>query len=339
TSVTSASTSVPATMRAIRYHTLGGPEVLQLEEVPTPAPQAGEALVKVAAAGINYADTARRNGRYLERTPLPYIPGSEVAGTVVALGPDTPAEGLAQIGARVMALCSAGGYAEYIALPARALAPIPTGLDWASAAALPVQGLTAYHILHTSGRMQPGETVLINAAAGGVGTLAVQLAKLGGAGKVIAAAGSPEKLELARSLGADETINYVADDLAEQVRALTGGKGADVILEAAGGQIFNRSVASLAMFGRLVTYGQASGESGTLEPARLMTRNASLIGFWLAVLPGRMIQQGMQALMGYLAEGKLRVVVGATYPLAEAARAQAYLTSRGATGKLILLME
>ncbi len=331
--------TIPPTMRAIRYHAFGGPEVLQLEEVPTPTPQAGEALIKVAAAGVNYADTARRNGRYLERTPLPYIPGSEVAGTVVALGADVPADGPIQVGARVMSLCPSGGYAEYVAIPARSLAPIPDALDWASAAALPLQGLTAYHILHTSGRMQPGETVVVNAAAGGVGSLALQLAKLGGAGKVVAAASSPEKLELARSLGADETINYVADDLAERVRALTDGKGADVILEAAGGRIFERSVAALAMFGRLVVYGQASGESGTLEPARLMARNASLVGFWLAVLPGRMIAQGMQALLGYVAEGKLRVIVGATYPLAEAAHAQADQTGRRTTGKLVLLMD
>lgn len=332
-------TNIPATMRAIRYHRLGGPEVLQLDEIATPTPQAGEALIKVAAAGLNYADTRRRIGQYLEPTPLPYIPGSEVAGTVVALGADTPADGFVRVGSRVMTLCPSGGYAEYVAVPLRMLAPAPDGMDLTAAAALPLQGLTAYHTLHTSARMQPGETVVVNAAAGGVGTLAVQLAKLGGAGKVIAAAGSAEKLALARSLGADEGINYVTDDLAAQVRALTDGKGADIILESVGGQVFNRSLASLALFGRLVTFGQASGQPGTVETGRLMQRNASLIGFWLAILPNRMMVEGMQALMGYLASGQLRVVVGATYPLADAARAQADLESRHATGKLVLTME
>ena len=332
-------TNIPATMRAIRYHSLGGPEVLQLDEIATPSPQAGEALIKVAAAGLNYADTRRRIGQYLEPTPLPYIPGSEVAGTVVALGADTPADGFVRVGSRVMTLCPSGGYAEYVAVPLRMLAPAPDGMDMAMAAGLPLQGLTAYHTLHTSARMQPGETVVVNAAAGGVGTLAVQLAKLGGAGKVIAAAGSAEKLALARSLGADEGVNYVTDDLAAQVRALTDGKGADIILESVGGQVFNRSLACLALFGRLVTFGQASGQPGTVETGRLMQRNASLIGFWLAVLPNRMMVEGMQALMGYLASGQLRVIVGATYPLADAARAQTDLESRNATGKLVLTME
>ncbi|HUY78801.1 MAG TPA: NADPH:quinone oxidoreductase family protein [Ktedonobacterales bacterium] len=334
-----AETSIPATMRAIRYHQLGGPEVLQLDELPTPTPQAGEALIKVAAAGVNYADTRRRIGQYLEATPLPYIPGSEIAGTVVALGEGVPADGPVQVGSRVMALCASGGYAEYIALPARSLAPAHDALDMTEAAGLPLQGLTAYHTLHTSARMQPGETTLVNAAAGGVGTLAVQLAKLGGAGKVIAAASSAEKLALAQSLGADALINYATEDLTAQVRALTEGKGVDIVLESVGGEVFNRSLASLAVFGRLVTFGQASGQAGTVETARLMRRNAALIGFWLAILPPRMVQQGLQALIGYLTAGQLRVIVGATYPLAEAARAHADLEARGTTGKLVLTME
>ncbi len=332
-------TSIPTTMRAIRYHQLGGPEVLQLDEVETPKPQPGEALIKIAAAGVNYADTRRRIGQYLEATPLPYIPGSEIAGTVVALGEGVPADGPVRVGSRVMSLCASGGYAEYIALPARTLAPAHDALDMTEAAALPLQGLTAYHTLHTSARMQPGESVLVNAAAGGVGTLAVQLAKLGGAGKVIAAASSAEKLALAQSLGADATINYATEDLATQVRSLTEGRGVDIVLESVGGEVFNRSLASLAVFGRLVTFGQASGQQGTIETARLMRRNAAIVGFWLAILPAKMVQQGLQALMGYLSAGQLRVIVGATYPLAEAARAQADLEARATTGKLVLTME
>jgi len=327
---------IPATMRAIRYHAVGGPEVLQLDELTTPQPQAGEVLLRVRASGLNYADIARRYGRYLEPTPLPYIPGSEVAGEIVALGPDVAPQGGMQVGAAALALASSGGYAEYIALPARTVVPLPAGFDMAQAAALPLQGLTAYSILHLSGRMQPGETVLVNAAAGGVGTLAVQLAKLGGAGRVVAAAGSDEKLALARELGADETINYATEDLAERVRAITEGKGADVILEPVGGEVFNRSLAALARGGRLVTFGQASGQPGTVDTGRLMARNASVVGFWLAILPARQMAEGMQALMTALGAGKLRVIIGGTYPLADAARAQTDLESRRTTGKLVL---
>ncbi|MEO7003004.1 MAG: NADPH:quinone oxidoreductase family protein [Ktedonobacterales bacterium] len=326
-------------MRAIRYHAVGGPDVLKLDELTTPQPQAGEVLILVRASGVNYADIARRYGRYLEPTPLPYIPGSEVAGEIVALGPDVAAQGGLQVGSSVMALCPNGGYAEYLALPASIVIPMPAGLDMVQAAALPLQGLTAYHILHTSGRMQPGETVLVNAAAGGVGTLAVQLAKSGGAGKVIAAAGWDEKLHLARELGADETINYTTEDIAERVRAMTDGKGADVILEPVGGEVFNRSLAAVARGGRLVTFGQASGQPGTIDTGRLMTRNAAVVGFWLAILPARLMQEGMLALMTQLGEGKLRVIVGGTYPLAEAARAQQDLESRSTTGKLVLTVE
>lgn len=329
---------IPETMRAIVYSAPGGDEVIHLERVATPRAGAGQALIRVSAAGVNFADIARRYDRYLERTPFPYIPGSEVVGEVVELGADVPEEGWLRLGARVVGMCPSGGYAEYVVTSPRLLAPAPSQLPDAEVAALPVQGLTAYHLLKTSTRLQPGERVLVNAAAGGVGTLAIQMAKLMGAGMVIAAAGSDDKAELLRSLGADAVINYSTEDLTDRVRALTSGKGADVILEPVGGEVFNRSLAAIAQSGRLVTFGQASGQPGHVDTARLMRRNASIVGFWLATAPPRMIGEGMQALTAWLAEGKLRIVVGATYPLEAAAQAQRDMEARRTRGKLALVV-
>ncbi len=330
--------ATPPTMRAIRYQSAGGPEVLKLEQVATPQPGPGEALVRVAAAGVNFADIARRYNRYLEATPFPYIPGSEIVGEIVALGPETPVTGGLAVGARVVGLCASGGYAEYAATSLRGLAPAPTGPSDTDLVALPVQGVTAYHLLKTAGRLAQGEAVLINAAAGGVGVLAIQVARLMGAGKIIAAAGSDDKEELVRSLGADAFINYRTEDLTERVKVLTDRRGADVILEPVGGDIYHQSEAALASFGRLVTFGQASGQPGIVDPARLMRRNASVVGFWLATLPGKMIAEGMQALGLWLAEGKLRIISGGVYPLEEAAQAQRDLEARRTQGKLALVM-
>ncbi len=332
------SSTTPTTMRAIRYQGAGGVEVIKLEQVAVPQPERGEALVKVAAAGVNFADIARRYNRYLEATPTPYIPGSEIAGTVAALGPETPESDWLRVGARVVGLCANGGYADYVATSTRMLAPAPVGPSDAELVALPVQGVTAYHLLKTSARLAQGETVLVNAAGGGVGVLATQVARLLGAGKIIAAAGSDDKAELARSLGADAFINYQTEHLTERVRALTDGKGADVILEPVGGEIYAQSEAALAPFGRLITFGQASGTAGHVDTARLMRRNAAVVGFWLAVLPGRMVAEAMQALGGWLADGRLHIVVGGAYPLEEAARAQQDMEARRTHGKLALLV-
>jgi NADPH2:quinone reductase len=218
------------------------------------------------------------------------------------------------------------------------LSPAPAGPSDAELAALPVQGVTAYHLLKTSARLAPGETVLINAAAGGVGVLAIQIARLLGAGKIIAAAGSDEKAELTRSLGADAFINYQTQNLTERVNEMTGGKGANVILEPVGGEVFNQSEAALAPFGRLITFGQASGRPGQVDTARLMRRNASVTGFWLATLPSVMVGDAMQALGGWLADGSLRIIIGKTYPLAEAAQAQDDMEARRTSGKLALIV-
>ena len=225
-------------MKAVRINETGGPEVLRLEEIEIPQPRPGEVLIKVAAAGINYADLAQRQGRYLTATRLPSTLGMEVAGTVEAHGggPAAPA-----VGTRVAALCY-GGYAEYAIAPASGVIPIPDSLDFAHAAALPLQGLTAYQLLRESARLQTGERVLVHAAAGGVGTLAVQIAKLMGAGQVIGTASTVEKLELVRRLGADVGINYTEGDWVEQVRSATGGRGVEIVLEMVGGAIAQQSL-------------------------------------------------------------------------------------------------
>ncbi len=323
-------------MKAIRINETGGPEVMHLEEIETPTPKEGEVLVKVAAAGINFADLAQRQGAYLTRTRTPSTPGFEFAGTVAARGPGVsfPAEGT-----RVVAFGD-GGYAEYALARTNTVIPIPPDLDFAHAAAFPVQGITAYQLLRESGRLQAGESVLVHAAAGGVGTLVVQLAKLMGAGTVIGTASNADKLQLARRLGADVAINYTEENWVEQVKEATGGQGADIILEMVGGTIAQQSLQCLAPYGRMVVYGAAGGEIVQFSGIQLMYKNQSIIGYWLT---SRLQQADRLALaamevMQYLVTGKLEIIVGQTFPLAEAAEAHRAIAERRTMGKVVLLV-
>ncbi len=323
-------------MRVVRFYQYGGPEVLKVEDAPAPEPGPGEALVRVEAAGVNYADTRRRLGAYVEPTPLPWVVGSEIAGTVAKLGPGV--SGIAE-GQRVMALTAGGGYADYAVIPAQTLLPIPAQLSFTQAAALPLQGLTAYYLLTLSGRMQPGESVLVHSAAGGVGTLAVQMAKLLGAGTVIGTASTPAKLEFACSLGADVQIDYTKEDVAVKVREATNGKGADIILDGVGGEVFEQSLRCLAPFGRLIVYGLASGQPVDFNPIRLMRRNQSVVGFYLGQMMTQpaQLRPAMEAIIGWLAQEKLRLMIGHVLKLEEAATAHRLLESRATTGKVVLL--
>jgi NADPH2:quinone reductase len=310
---------------------------MNLEEIDTPKPGAGEVLIRVMAAGVNYADLAQRKGAYLTPTRLPLTLGMEVAGVVEALGAGVA--GL-PVGTRVAALVG-GGYAEYAVATAGGVIPIPSGLDFAHAAAFPLQGLTAYQLLKESARLQTGESVLVHAAAGGVGTLAVQLAKLMGAGTVIGTASTEEKLDLARELGADVGINYTEDDWVDRVRAATGGNGVQIVLEMVGGRIAQQSLQCLTPFdGRMVVFGSASGEVAQFSGRDLMNRNIAVLGYWLSPWMSRpaQIAGAMQALMGYLDTGKLRIIVGQTYPLAEAAAAHQAMAARQTTGKVVLVV-
>ncbi len=323
-------------MKAIRIHETGGPEVMRLEEVETPTPGPGEVLIKVAAAGINYADLAQRRGAYLTRTRTPMTLGFEVAGTIAAPGPGVAGPA---VGTRVVAFVD-GGCAEYAVASATNVVPIPESLDFAHAAAFPVQGLTAYLTLRESGQLHAGESVLVNAAAGGVGTLAVQLARLMGAGKVIGTASNEQKLDLVRSLGADAAINYTQDDWVEQVKQATGGRGADIVLEVVGGTIAQQSLQCLAPFGRLVVIGAASGERPEFSGVQLMYKNQAVIGFWLTAWLSRpdRIAAAIIELMQYLASGSLQIIVGQTFPLAEAAEAHRTIAERKTMGKVVLLV-
>src|SRR5699024_7665545 len=237
-----------------------------------------DVLIKVRAVGVNFADTARREGAYVVPTELPFIPGSEVAGEVEELG--SAVQGIKK-GQRVLASIESGGYAEYAAVNERLLTPLPQDVTYEEAVALPVQGQSAYHILKTMGQMQKGETVLVHAASGGVGLLAVQLAKIFGAGKIIATASTEEKLELAKDMGANYLVNYSKGAWDEEVMRITEGKGVDLALEMVGGSIFHKTRKCLAEFGRLVIYGVASGEQAKFHPASLMAKNQSVIGFFL----------------------------------------------------------
>ncbi len=312
-------------MRAIQVSEFGGPEVLEQVELSDPEPGEGEALVRVARSGINFADTHQRRDEYLAKAELPFIPGGEISGTTAD-------------GRRVAALTTGGGYAELITVPEAALVPVPDGVSDDQAAGILLQGLTARTMLRVSARLEPGETVVVGAAGGGTGTLSVQLAKRFGAGRVIALASSEEKRELALRLGADAAVDNRADDLKEQIIAANGGERVDVVLEMAGGATFDACLSALSPFGRLVTFGIASGDSNTVNTRKLMQTSRAVIGFWLMHLFTRPdeLRAGIAELLGALAAGELEVVIGGVYPLADVARAHEDLQARGTQGKLLL---
>ena len=313
-------------MRAIQITEFGGPEVLVLRDVEEPRSENGLIPVEVAAAGINYADTHQAENSYHAPAQLPLIPGAEVAGT-------TPE------GERIVALLPAGGgYAEKALVHSALAVSLPDGVEDGQALALVLQGMTAWHLLRTSAKLEEGETVVVHAAAGGVGTLAVQLAKRWGAGKVIAAASSDEKRALALELGADEAIDANAPDMKAAIQEAAGGK-VDVVLEMVGGDTFTGSFEALAPFGRLVTYGMASRRiPEPVDVVKLNARSRGVIGFWLAhcFQDPRMFGPPMEELLGMVAAGELRTIVGGVYPLADARRAHEDLRARRTVGKLVL---
>jgi NADPH:quinone reductase len=314
-------------VRAIRITEFGGPEVLRLvEDQPEPEPRPGEVLLEVGHAGINYADTHQAEDSYLAPASLPLIPGAEAAGTT----PD---------GRRVVALLAGGGYAERAVAPEPLTFEVPTAVDDGQALALVLQGTTAWHLLRTCAHLAPGESVVVHAAAGGVGTLAVQLAKLWGAGRVLAVASSDDKRQLALDLGADVAVDAAEPDLKAALETANGGK-VDVVLDMVGGRTTDQSLAALAPFGRLVHYGMASRTAPSpVQPGALMARSRAIIGFWLAHAmrdPARHLGTPMRELLALTAAGDLRPVVGATYGLSQAAQAHRDLRARRTVGKLLL---
>jgi NADPH:quinone reductase len=313
-------------MRAIQMSDYGGPEVLELVELPAPEPADGEVLVKVSRAGLNFSDTHRRTNTYLAKDELPLVPGSEVAG----VREDT--------GERVVALCGSGGYAEYATAPSALTFPIPDGVSDETALALVLQGLTAWHLYRTCAKIAPGETVVVHAAAGGVGSLAVQLGKPLGAGRVVATASTEEKRALALELGADAAVDGAPEGLKERLIEANLGRPVDIVLEMAGGAVFDQSLDALAPFGRLVTYGISSRENNTVRSSDLMRRSRAVVGFWFMHCIGRpeMIDEALADLFDRVARGELRGVTGPAYPLEQAAQAQTELAERRTTGKVTL---
>ena len=317
-------------MRAIQVTRFGGPEVLELVELPDPDAIPGLAVLEVDAAGVNYADTHAVENSYLSAQELPFIPGAEVVGRT--------ADGRRLCG---FTASGSGGYADRALIAPAAAFEVPEGVSDAAALGLLVQGLTAWHLLRTSARMVTGESVVVHAAAGGVGSLAIQLAKLWGAGRVIAVASSEEKRQLALDLGADVAIDADPAGLTAAIRAANDGKRVDIILEMVGGATTDASLRALAPFGRLVVYGMASREAATpIAPSSLMTGSLSVIGFWLVdcmkVDPVGMVAQPLADLVRLVASGEVTPLPGSAYPLEDARRAHEDMRARRTTGKVIL---
>jgi NADPH2:quinone reductase len=313
-------------VRAIQVTRFGGPEVLELAELPEPRPQPGEVLVEVSRVGVNYADTLQAENTYLTEPTLPFVPGNEVVGRT----PD---------GRRVLALPRGGGYAERAVAPQQLVFEVPDDVSDGAALALFLQGLTAWHLLGTCAHLASGETVVVHAAAGGVGSLAVQLAKVRGAGRIIATASSAEKRQLARDLGADEALDPAPDGLTDRIKQANGGKDVDIVLEMIGGRAFDASLAALAPFGRLITYGLASREEPTPVPAsKVIKRSWAVIGFWLVHCLRRpeMLRGPLTELFRLTAEGRLRPIVGGEYALSQARQAHEDMRNRQTVGKLLL---
>ena len=316
-------------MKAIVINEFGGPDVMQVEEIEKPVPAADEVLVKVSAAGINYADIAVRKDAYLSRTKLPYVLGIEAAGVVEAIGSDV--KGF-KIGQRVLAfMTGGGGYAEYAAANAGQVFPIPDGIDFGEATALLVQGMTALGLLKDA---KAGQSILVHAAAGGVGTLLVQLAKQRGL-TVIGTASSTEKLEKVLSIGADHAVNYSEDDWTQQVLDATGGKGVDIIIEMVGGEIVGKNLQVLGVNGTMWIYGSASGEGYDLPVLGLMQKNHIVRGYWLALETAANRAAYAAELAEKIAGKQLQVFV-TEFPLAKAADAHRAIEGRKTTGKIVL---
>lgn len=320
-------------MKAWVLSAIADPNGFNYTDVPDPVPGPGQVVIDVRAAGVNFADWLLVNGKYLTQTPLPMTPGSEVAGVISEVGDGVDPS---RVGQRVLAR-SGGAYAERAICKAEAAMPIPDNLNFAAAAAFPVVSLTAWHALVTFGRCQPGERVLVHAAAGGVGTAAVQIAKARGLW-VVGTASNQEKLDRVRQLGADATVNYATTDFAQGVMDLTGGEGVDIVLEMVGGDTFAKSLAVLRMFGRLVNYGAAGGERGQVDTATLMSKNLTVSGLWLGGMRDpKLNQQAFTELLQLVEEGSLQPQVGHILNLSQAKEAHALMATRANYGKIVLV--
>ena len=313
-------------MKAIQITEFGGPEVMQLVELSDPVAGPDQVLIDVTAIGLNFADTVQIRNQYVTQQKLPLIPGLEVVGT-------TPE------GKRVLASISEGAYAQKVVAHKSAAIEIPEGVSDEAALAMLVQGTTAWHILKTFGHLVPGESVVVHAGAGGVGSVAIQLAKMWGA-RVIAVTSSDEKSALAKSLGADITVDAKSANLAQAMLEANNGKPVNLVLEMVGGKTFDASFEILAPFGRLIVYGMASGEMATpVIPITMLGTSKTITGFWLGhcfAHPEKMIHDVIAQLFILIQNGKLKPIIGATFPLSKAGEAHKAIVGRGTTGKITL---
>lgn len=321
-------------MKAIRVSHTGGPEVMELVDLPTPQAKADHALVKVRVAGVNSIDGQFRDGRL--RTPLPFIPGQEGAGVVTAIGPQAK---VVKVGDRVAWSGTLGSYAEYVAAPEEHLVPVPSSISDEQAAAAMVHGLTAHYLVNDAHKLKAGETALVHAAAGGVGLLVVQMARAVGA-RVIGTASSEQKAQLAREAGADEVIVFTHQDFETEVKRLTSGKGVDVVYDGVGKATFEKNLNVMRLRGMLVLYGMSSGPVPPVDPARLSEKGSlymarTTLAHFTATREELLART--TALFAMIAEGKLKVRVAKTYPLAEAAQAHRDMEARKVAGKLLLI--
>ncbi|RJU01961.1 NAD(P)H-quinone oxidoreductase [Arthrobacter frigidicola] len=321
-------------MKAVVIRGPGGPEMLELREVPDPEPKPGEVVIDVVAAGLNRADVQQRRGVYPSPPGASEYPGLEVSGRI-----SDPNGSALPAGTDVVALLSGGGYAEKVAVPVGQVLEVPDGVELVDAAALPETAATVYSNLFMTAGLKAGESVLIHGGAGGIGTMAIQLARAFGAVPLVTA-GSPDKLRLVASLGAAATINYREQDFVEEVRAATGGAGADVILDVVGAKYLERNIQALAVGGRLVVIGLQGGATAEVNLGALMTKRASIAGSTLRARPPKQKAEIMAAVerevWPLVAAGRVRPLVGRTFPLAEAAGAHEYFDSGEHTGKILL---
>jgi NADPH2:quinone reductase len=325
------------TMRAAEVTEFGTASTIETFDAELPDPGEGQVRIEVKAAGINFADIMQRRGHYHGGPDPPYVPGMEVAGVVDAVG-----EGVGrEVGEEVVSLVNGGGYAEYATADARGLLGVPGDLSFEEAAGFPVQWLTAHNCLHEWGGLEAGETVLIHAAAGGVGSAAVQLADEAGA-EIIGTASTDEKLSMAESLGMDHRVRYTEEDFVERVHEITDGDGVDLVLDGIGSETTDRSLDALRSFGRMVSFGAAGGEPGRPSTADLLFSNQRVIGYHL----GRALNEKPMKVMGavpeltqLLGDGTLEVQVGHTFDLEEAAEAHQFIEDRNSSGKVVLTPE
>ncbi len=321
-------------MKAVRVHAPGGPEALRYEDVPEPSPKAGEAIVRVEAAGLNYIDVYYRSGLYKAETP--FTVGLEAGGTVTAVGPGVTE---VKVGDKVAYTGVPGAYAEYAAVPAQRLVVLPDGVSPRQGAAAMLQGMTAHYLACTTYPLKPGDTCLVHAAAGGVGLLLVQIARMRGA-RVIGTVSTEDKARLAREAGAHDVILYTTQDFEAEVKRLTGGRGLQVVYDSVGKTTFEKGLNCLALRGMMVLYGQSSGPVGAFDPQVLNQKGSLFLTrpslFHYTATREELVQRAGEVL-GWIRDGRLRVRTEIEFPLKDAAEAHRALEGRRTTGKVLLI--